>query len=193
VPTRVIKPFRLSDRCEDTTRVDPCSVGASRDDTSSSPALRSFRLSCSAARSHSSSLAYTYCYLLCAQESSVNTNDLRSSSANCPAGMDGQAAVAIVKVVRSGTTSSRIMIRMSSDDVFDSTCPHLDLGQEIYKARAFGAIPIVAHACGSELARLGNEAPKACYWHEKRRIEIFGRTKCSVSICNILYVSSTTD
>lgn len=60
VPTRVIKPLRLSERWEETTRVEPCSVGASRDDTSSRPALRSLSVSCKAARSHSSSLAYVY-------------------------------------------------------------------------------------------------------------------------------------
>lgn len=57
VPTRVTKPFRLSDLTVDTTKVDPCSVGASKAAHSSRPALRDLRVVRSDDSSHSSSRA----------------------------------------------------------------------------------------------------------------------------------------
>jgi hypothetical protein len=56
VPTLVTKPFKLSERWEERARVEPYSVGARREAHSSRPALRDFRVSWRATRSHSSSL-----------------------------------------------------------------------------------------------------------------------------------------
>lgn len=58
VPTRVTKPFRLSDLTVDTTKVEPCSVGAIRAAHSSRPSFKDFRVMRSDDSSHSSSRAY---------------------------------------------------------------------------------------------------------------------------------------
>jgi hypothetical protein len=55
---RVIRPFRLSDRTEDSTSVEPFSDGASRAAHSSRPAFSDFSVSCSCSSSHSSSRAW---------------------------------------------------------------------------------------------------------------------------------------
>lgn len=57
VPTRVTKPFKLSDLTVDTTNVEPCSDGASRAAHSSRPAFRDFKVVRSEDSSHSSSRA----------------------------------------------------------------------------------------------------------------------------------------
>lgn len=57
VPMRVISPFRLSERTEVRTSVEPFSEGASRAAHSSRPALSDCNVPCSCTNSHSSSRA----------------------------------------------------------------------------------------------------------------------------------------
>lgn len=57
VPTRVTKPLRLSDRGDESTRVEPGSFGAKSALHSCRPSLRDARDSCSDDKSHWSSLA----------------------------------------------------------------------------------------------------------------------------------------
>ena len=61
VPTRVTRPFRHSERTEESTRVDPFSDGARSAAHSSSPALGDCKVSRNCTRSHSSSRACPPC------------------------------------------------------------------------------------------------------------------------------------
>ena len=57
VPTLVMKPLTLSDLGDDTTKVEPGSLGASKAMHSSRPLLKETKVSCKLMRSHSSSRA----------------------------------------------------------------------------------------------------------------------------------------
>ena len=58
VPTRVMWPFTLSDRAEETARVEPGSIGARRALHSSNPDLRDCNVSWRDSSSHANSAAY---------------------------------------------------------------------------------------------------------------------------------------
>jgi hypothetical protein len=79
---RVIRPFRLSERTEDSTSVEPFSEGASRAAHSSRPAFSDFSVSCSCSSSQSSS----------------RTWDAACSSARRVSSMGGHTAVDMADV-----------------------------------------------------------------------------------------------
>lgn len=58
LPTLVTNPFRLSDRGEDTTKVEPGSLGASSATHSLNPSLKEASVSCSELSNQSSSCAF---------------------------------------------------------------------------------------------------------------------------------------
>jgi hypothetical protein len=80
VPILVMSPFRLSERTDDSTSVDPFSLGASSATHSSKPALSDCSVSCSCTSSHASSRAH----------------EASSSLRSCASSMGGHTAADMV-------------------------------------------------------------------------------------------------
>lgn len=99
VPIRVMRPFRLSDRTEESTKVDPFSDGANKAAHSSRPAFSDCRVSRSWTSSHSSS---RFCDAVC-------------SSARRASSMGGHTAVdmaaAVIRQQQGGTTTKSSQVK----------------------------------------------------------------------------------
>ena len=97
VPTRVMWPFTLSDRAEETARVEPGSIGARSAEHSSRPDFRDSKVSCKDSRSHASSRAYHvldsfYMYII----KTWLTNEASSAFLSSSGGRGGHTDVDIV-------------------------------------------------------------------------------------------------